>query len=90
MSDPDVASSSAALSRTVRVTAWPTEAPPHPSPASGPMGLRARVQYEREFTPKRNYEMLMGIYQAAMARRAGAPVAVAAAAAEKAAVQGAR
>ena len=43
MSGPDVASSSAALSRTVRVTAWPTEAPPQPSPASGPMGLRARV-----------------------------------------------
>jgi hypothetical protein len=38
-----VASSSAALSRTLRVTAWPTEAPPQPSPASGPIGLRARV-----------------------------------------------
>ena len=43
MSGPDVASSKAALSRTVRVTAWPTEAPPQPSPASGPIGLRARV-----------------------------------------------
>src|SRR6185295_10524623 len=43
MSGPDVASSSAALSRTVRVTAWPTDAPPQPSPASGPIGLRARV-----------------------------------------------
>src|SRR5215813_2852881 len=42
-SGPEVASSSAALSRTVRVTAWPTDAPPQPSPASGPMGLRARV-----------------------------------------------
>src|SRR5439155_15156179 len=40
---PDVASSSAALSRTERVTAWPTDAPPQPSPASGPIGLRARV-----------------------------------------------
>src|SRR3989442_1015013 len=42
-SGPDVASSSAALSRTERVTAWPTDAPPQPSPASGPIGLRARV-----------------------------------------------
>ena len=38
-----MASSSAALSRTLHVTAWPTEAPPQPSPASGPIGLRARV-----------------------------------------------
>src|SRR5215468_6300458 len=42
-SGPDVASSSAALSRTLHVTAWPTEAPLQPSPASGPAGLRARV-----------------------------------------------
>src|SRR5438874_356698 len=43
MSGPEVASSSAALSRTLRVTAWMTEAPPQPSPASGPMGTRPRV-----------------------------------------------
>jgi hypothetical protein len=42
-SGPEVASSSAALSRTLHVTAWPAEAPPQPSPASGPIGLRARV-----------------------------------------------
>src|SRR6266566_700998 len=45
MSGPQVASSSAALSRTERVIAWPTLAPFHPSPRSGPMGLRARVGF---------------------------------------------
>src|SRR5437588_5821730 len=43
MSGPAVASSKAALSRTDRVTACPMLAPFHPSPASGPMGVRARV-----------------------------------------------
>src|SRR5205823_7421390 len=42
-SGPEVASRSAALSRTDHVTACPTDAPPQPSPASGPIGLRARV-----------------------------------------------
>src|SRR5207237_1046774 len=42
-SGPAVASSSAALSRTLHVTAWPIDAPLQPSPASGPAGLRARV-----------------------------------------------
>src|SRR5215470_14358866 len=42
-SGPEVASSNAALSRTLHVTACPTEAPLQPSPASGPIGLRARV-----------------------------------------------
>src|SRR5262249_62207166 len=42
-SGPEVASSNAALSRTLHVTAWPTEAPLQPSPTSGPIGLRARV-----------------------------------------------
>src|SRR6266478_7376057 len=45
MSGPEVASSSAALSRTERVIAWPTLAPFHPSPRSGPIGLRARVGF---------------------------------------------
>src|SRR5579863_9790925 len=49
MSGPEVASSSAALSRTLRVTACCTLAPFHPSPTSGPEGLRARVG----FNPKR-------------------------------------
>src|SRR5436305_11955057 len=43
MSGPEVASSSAALSRTDRVIAWPTLAPLQLSPRSGPIGLRARV-----------------------------------------------
>ena len=43
MSGPEVASSSAALSRTVRVIACAVEAPPQSSPRSGPSGLRARV-----------------------------------------------
>src|SRR5215470_17161149 len=42
-SGPEVTSRSAALSRTVRVTACAVEALPQPSPASGPIGLRARV-----------------------------------------------
>src|SRR6202023_3810303 len=45
MSEPEVASSSAALSRTERVIACPPPAPFHPSPKSGPMGLRARVGF---------------------------------------------
>src|SRR5262249_61281365 len=36
---------SAALSRTVRVTACAVDALPQPSPASGPIGLRARVGF---------------------------------------------
>src|SRR5262245_66025137 len=40
---PDVASSSAALSRTDRVSACSAAAPPATSPYSGPSGLRARV-----------------------------------------------
>src|SRR5689334_12034863 len=42
-SGPDVASSSAALSRTDRVSACSTAAPAATSPYSGPSGLRARV-----------------------------------------------
>ena len=33
------------------------------------MGARARAQYERDFRPERNYEMLIDIYQRALARR---------------------
>ena len=42
-SGPDVASSSAALSRTERVSACSTAPPAATSPYSGPSGLRARV-----------------------------------------------
>src|SRR6478736_8618334 len=42
-SGPDVASSSAALSRTERVSACSTAPPAATSPYSGPNGLRARV-----------------------------------------------
>src|SRR2546428_12664438 len=42
-SGPDVASSSAALSRTERVTACSATKPLNISPKSGPSGLRARV-----------------------------------------------
>src|SRR5215468_11894983 len=42
-SGPDVASSSAALSRTERVSACSAAPPPATSPYSGPSGLRARV-----------------------------------------------
>src|SRR6266436_10020758 len=45
MSGPEVASSKAALSRTERVMACSTLAPFHPSPTSGPAGLRARVGF---------------------------------------------
>src|SRR5213595_309370 len=41
--DPAVASSSAAQSRTVSVTACSTERPPRPSPRYGAIVLRARV-----------------------------------------------
>src|SRR5665213_1973802 len=40
-----MASSIAALSRTVMLTTWPQENPPQPSPRSGPQGLRARVGF---------------------------------------------
>src|SRR5262249_61914647 len=40
---PEVASSTAALSRTARVSACSTAAPAPTSPYSGPSGLRARV-----------------------------------------------
>src|SRR6266516_2868196 len=43
MSGPAVASSSAALSRTERVSAWMTLEPLQFSPRSGPIGVRARV-----------------------------------------------
>src|SRR5262249_40046286 len=46
---PAMASSRAALSRTLRVTACPTNMLPQPSPTSGPEGVRARVG----FKPKR-------------------------------------
>src|SRR5947199_4341795 len=42
-SGPDVASSSAALSRTERVSACSAAPPAETSPYSGPSGLRARV-----------------------------------------------
>lgn len=44
-SGPWLASSSAALSRTLMLTQWPTLWPPQPSPTSGPLGLRARVGF---------------------------------------------
>src|SRR6202047_2123598 len=37
-----MASSMAALSRTLMLTTWPQENPPQPSPRSGPIGVRAR------------------------------------------------
>src|ERR1700730_8753362 len=40
-----MASSMAALSRTLMLTTWPQENPPQPSPRSGPSGLRARVGF---------------------------------------------
>src|SRR5882724_4552831 len=40
-----MASSMAALSRTLMLTTWPQENPPQPSPRSGPIGLRARVGF---------------------------------------------
>src|SRR6202140_5854462 len=40
-----MASSMAALSRTLMLTTWPQETPPQPSPRSGPIGLRARVGF---------------------------------------------
>src|SRR5260221_13161529 len=40
-----MASSIAALSRTLRLTTWPQETPAQPSPRSGPIGLRARVGF---------------------------------------------
>ena len=42
---PEVASSMAALSRTLRLTTWPVARPDQPSPISGPAGLRARVGF---------------------------------------------
>jgi len=45
MSEPEVASSNAALSRTERVMAWVTDMPLHTSPTSGPAGFRARVGF---------------------------------------------
>src|SRR4030088_1729425 len=40
-----MASSIAALSRTLMLTTWPQENPAQPSPRSGPIGLRARVGF---------------------------------------------
>src|ERR1041385_3049171 len=40
-----MASSIAALSRTLMLTTCPTEKPPQPSPLSGPPGVRARVGF---------------------------------------------
>src|SRR6476620_4955843 len=45
MSGPDVASRSAALSRTERVTACSTASALKASPKAGPRGLRARVGF---------------------------------------------
>src|SRR5258707_14200159 len=44
-SAPWIASSIAALSRTLMLSTWPQENPAQPSPRSGPMGLRARVGF---------------------------------------------
>src|SRR5258708_23057890 len=44
-SAPWIASSIAALSRTLMLTTWPQENPAQPSPRSGPTGLRARVGF---------------------------------------------
>src|ERR1700736_6463461 len=40
-----MASSIAALSRTLMLTTWPQENPAQPSPRSGPIGLRARLGF---------------------------------------------
>src|SRR4051795_1006921 len=45
VSGPWIASSIAALSRTLMLTTWPQENPPQPSPRSGPSGLRARLGF---------------------------------------------
>src|SRR5271154_1219453 len=45
-SGPAIASSIAALSRTLMLSTWPQEKPPQPSPRSGPSGLRARVGFK--------------------------------------------
>ena len=39
----------------------------HPEKAET-MGRNARAEYEAKYTPERNYQMLMEIYQMAMAR----------------------
>src|ERR1700704_6720917 len=44
-SGPWIASSIAALSRTLMLSTWPQEKPPQPSPRSGPSGLRARLGF---------------------------------------------
>src|SRR6266436_1426252 len=44
-SGPWIASSIAALSRTLMLSTWPQEKPPQPSPRSGPIGLRARLGF---------------------------------------------